>query len=658
MKKTKTINLSAIGLLIVAFVLSVFVNAFGGVSVKAEGESDVDFLKHSIDYQGENGWYNYTGSIENKKLVNMFYSATSNYWQGENAGTRTWNDRLLQTSVGVDNVRTYLVSVNGKINVKGSIGAFVDGTVAAEVGIVLYKNYSLENGTVLLDKTTINPSDADMDLSAVTSLQNIEVKVGDGIFFIVYGAENATEMSAAAFKIDIEITEGTEGVNIQTFPSTSIEIGKGDFALHFSGEALRNAQGDLIVSSMIQPTNDGRQQYVVYFDNQIEGIPMDFYPDMEGFPYRYGDITVTGMMTVWGNAFYSNNFVAGTGRSGVSYTVPEDGYLSVIGGYGTINTSTSAKYYQVVKISNYIPEVISSNPVTTTIQYFNNDPLLQDMSVKAGDIVLVLYKADAWISSSMSVIFDYRAVAYEKADDNEEEITTGIYHKKQGDQGWFYVYGDVDRYMMMTYGFGEVDYDRWNGVEWNVAVEESGFQLGAYLGSMAKYVIDRSGTIELKLTARQAAMNGKNGTIAKVYLNNEVLWEKTYAFDDLSVDVIDIPATEVKKGDVITLYAVVNNECQRYVYDSKFSFSLTSLNVESDNSDYVEGEDLSKYLAPITYGEYYNIGLNAPKDDDSVVSETPKKGCGSAVNGEISLSLLGSAALFTICLLKTRRERI
>ncbi len=609
----------AILVAISCFLLSLF-SFTNKVSVSAAEETaGTEYLNNAASYQGENGWYNYSGSFEEKRLVNMFYGSDGNYWQGERADNKTLNNTLTQYAYGnADAIRAYLVSSTGKMTISGTIEVATDVTTSCNVSIVLCKNLSLDEQTVLYESTELVSSAEAIDLSTVETLQGFDVEVGDGIFFVVSSIDDAEAKSGASFCVTLEMAEGAvAGTPASAFPSTSIPMNAnvtGDFAISFGGGAALRTPLGLIVSSMRQTgNNDGRQQYVAYRNGTNAPANMTYSNDASiGYRYSYLDINQTGIFTAWFNEFYSNMPIDLS--VGVAYNVPKDGTMSILGAYATAATDGSARVCGIVKISKLKATTLWQDEMTTTIQYFADDAGTQNLRVEEGDIILVVYSAPPWCSGSMSIVFDYFADPFTLVVAEKDEVENNtMYYTEQGANGWYYAYGDVDKYVMMTYGFDNVDYDRWNGIEWNTGIDDENFYVGAYMGTMSKFVCDRSGTMMLDVIARQVVMSGTNGVNAKIYLNNDVLWEKDFAYDDYE-DVYIQQTFDVKKGDVITFHVKLDTSNQRYVYDTEFCYYLNALSIQSDNSDYVEGEDLSQYITPMTYSEYNNIVIKVESE--------------------------------------------
>ena len=236
--------------------------------------------------------------------------------------------------------------------------------------------------------------------------------------------------------------------------------------------------------------------------------------------------------------------------------------------------------------------------------------------------------------------------------ETDSALRTDCYFAEQGTNGWFYAYGSRDNYVLMTRGFGNVDYERWNGPEWNTAIESSFQCLGAYTGTMRIFVADRAGTLTVSGKACVVSSDGTAGILAGIYHNGETVWSEEYENADRGERAVEL-SLKVDKGDVIMFYAE-NKAGDRVAYSSRFFYNLSYL-LESDGGDIALPEELIGYLSPKnSYAEF--LGIVDHTEAVPPVRLSEEKGC-TAAAGRTGCLLLSGAALAAWMILKRREQR-
>jgi hypothetical protein len=229
------------------------------------------------------------------------------------------------------------------------------------------------------------------------------------------------------------------------------------------------------------------------------------------------------------------------------------------------------------------------------------------------------------------------------ASDPPETVSKDWYSDKQNTNGWFYMWGTPEKHMMMTYGYGDTQTPRWNGIEWNVSIEEGQMNPGSYTGVMRTYVPNRSGTFKVEGTATMLRTDGDGKVRMAIYKNTECLWEKSFTPDQRNESAAfeNADAITVEKGDVLFFLAEYCKG-ERVAYDTRCQFEI-DVECTTDGGDYDAGTDLGGYLSPVTFAEYYNVHLSDGFEDGGTQVVTPP-GDG-LLGGEIALIVVGAVVL-------------
>ena len=317
---------------------------FTGFSFGVQSHADVDptLAEQIITYQGENNWYIYSGDFEGKDLRYMLYSPYNNLWQGQGEQSRLFSLSLIQMpSANYDTVRAKVISKDGRVTVAGRVEYYADANTGSSVtvGVMMAKGGDLSNVTPVVDYTVLSSVEDNFFLGEGVS--EVDVNSGDVIFFI---SKATGEKSAGViFDIDFIYTEITSSSAPENgVLAKNLIIGEGDATLNYENDAnaLRDKVG--IVQNAMQVQNDGEHLNYVYQPAGLNRIvPMDFAGyNSPGWWFSMPN-SLNSVGAVWQNKFYSNPN-SGYGWSGIAYTAPASGTISVIGGAARSTASERA----------------------------------------------------------------------------------------------------------------------------------------------------------------------------------------------------------------------------------------------------------------------------------------------------------------------------
>lgn len=344
-----------------------------------------------------------------------------------------------------------------------------------------------------------------------------------------------------------------------------------------------------------------------------------------------------------------------------------EGTARIVGNMVTVKVDATGMTFRVSKRAYSengwgAAEVLYSQGLNSkkTFAEFN----LENVQIKNGDIVFfeVLSENDA-LTAECSLQLELNCYVDFRIDTPAQEVGEGIgaeeysftsdwYSDVQGKNGWFYAYGDKDNYVLMNYGFGNVNYALWNGPEWNTSIDATAQYLGAYTGTMRIYVADRDGVLRVLGSAAVVSTDGEEGINARIYHNGETVWSQEYSKDDRTARTVEL-TLEVNKGDTVMFYAE-NKAGNTVAYSSKFFYNV-SISLTSESTDIVPETELYQYLdAKDSYKAF--LGLPDEKKEILTVSETDS-GCNGVLYSESAVFAAICIGLVCTVSLWKRREK-
>lgn len=202
--------------------------------------------------------------------------------------------------------------------------------------------------------------------------------------------------------------------------------------------------------------------------------------------------------------------------------------------------------------------------------------------------------------------------------------TTSI--EKQGDNGFYYVWGTPNNYMLMFYGAVAGGGKNWRGLEIYQTANGSAIHPGNCWGSMVVWVANESGKVKLDGWMEKGTTNG-DGVNLGVYHQHfggelDTLFEKFVK----PTDELKYPLEteiEVKKGDSFVFYCDSGMGKDNPSDSCGCPFTITYTRTDGDA---VENEDLSQYLSVGRAGDiggFKHIEANYAADNlDGIVVKT------------------------------------
>ena len=260
---------------------------------------------------------------------------------------------------------------------------------------------------------------------------------------------------------------------------------------------------------------------------------------------------------------------------------------------------------------------------------------------------------------------------------------------EQGDNNFYYCWGTVNNYVLMEYSVWGTSY-RWIGpYEMYTYISANGTNCyihpGIIWSSIVVWVADRAGTVNLSGTvARSKNVNGieENGdgtmlTIAKRSGDTvEIMVERNIT--TTTSQTITNNGIEVAKGDKILIAG--SSGPSKHQKNDMISANFTITYTTTAGSDYVEGEDLLKYVRPSKpcevagykdlTGEYEAGQLAADETIDSDKTDViirgqsassteggNDKGCSSSVESLLPVAIISIVGATLALCVKSRKRR-
>jgi hypothetical protein len=281
-----------------------------------------------------------------------------------------------------------------------------------------------------------------------------------------------------------------------------------------------------------------------------------------------------------------------------------------------------------------------------------------NIAVKRGDLILISVnknKTDANDSTGLLTSATFTksvdGIDYgEDIGDCRNLDVTGYYSSKQGENGWFYAYGTVEKYVLMTYGNCNDGNRAWRGAYPYQQIGADYMHPAERWSTLRIWIADSDGKISIEGNIHKFSPYG-DGVGVGIYHNTEKIWGVDIEGpDDNSHKITDTKYIDVKAGDTII---IALSQGEHFNNSSDGTSFMIELYYESRSGNTVEGE-LSKYLSAVEYeGDLLDvIHVDYPMGDNTTNNES-KSGCGSLI--EIN----GLIVSLSICLAAiVRRKRV
>lgn len=245
--------------------------------------------------------------------------------------------------------------------------------------------------------------------------------------------------------------------------------------------------------------------------------------------------------------------------------------------------------------------------------------------------------------------------------DETKTYTTKTCIEKQGDNGFYYVWGTPKNYALMFYGAVSGGGKSWRGPEIYQTVNGSALHPGNCWGSMVVWVANESGKVSLVGSMEKGTTQG-DGVNLGVYHQHfggelDTLFEQ---FADPSGDLKYLleMEVEIKKGDTFIFYCDSGKAKDNPSDSCGCPFTITYTRTDGD---VVEGEDLSKYLSVGRAGDiggFTHVEQNFADDnlDGVVVKTTTISGLPTAIYVIVPI-LLGVLVIAFVAVKLIRRKK-
>ncbi len=289
--------------------------------------------------------------------------------------------------------------------------------------------------------------------------------------------------------------------------------------------------------------------------------------------------------------------------------------------------------------------------------------LVADVQVKRGDMIFVSVakgKSDANDSTGLTTTVEFEmtgeGVSYGDGigDSRILDVTGYFSTEKQGDNGWFYAYGEVNRYVLMTFGTVNDGTRTWRG---KYAYQQVGMDYmhpADRWKTLRIFVADSDGVMNVEGSVKKNSNYG-DGIIFGIYKNGEKLWSiDIEGADDGLHEITGLTNVSVKAGDV-WVFAVDSGA--HFNNSSDSTGCLFELYYVSKVDGTATDKPLISYLNAVeTEGEILDVidVIKQEGDVDLLNGNANASGCKSSV-GASGIALF---ALFisTLCIVKKGRE--
>lgn len=286
-------------------------------------------------------------------------------------------------------------------------------------------------------------------------------------------------------------------------------------------------------------------------------------------------------------------------------------------------------------------EAVSGN----FIRYFSG----AEYAVQAGQ--MFFFSIDQNGTSAFDSVKLFAKAIFEKDEENPGEGTDdigegrhidhlGYYSDEQGGNDWYYAYGTLEKYVLMTYGLYSKSNDYcYYGMEDYQCINAGNMTPGSNYAVMRIWVAANAGKITVDGTVLKNTQGG-DGCVAAIYKNGEELFRYEFGGDADESDFDVLRDVEVNVGDKI-IYYVSSGAANSNAYDN-VTFKTELYWEEKLNENDVE--DTSAYLNDVTKLELLGINIVEPELDENGDYGT---GCGGASAAGLMLATVVGCLVFS-----------
>lgn len=593
--------------------------------------------------RGENNLYALYGKADGV-YAEMANENNGNHWQGSAQYNNIWWRQEFGPDGGDDAIIAWRAPFNGTVKFTGKI--FKDNMSGSDgVRIKAYNRKSLEADA----EEIYNRAFTDV-FTIYFNGCDIEVASGEIYYFSV--DQNGTSANdATKVWMKTEFTKNETNAGTET-PSAAPIVPEyhGDSSSIFNDKLgyVLGGQGEYYAA----PTEQGSNNLWILYgktDNLYAEMKAD--PDQAAGNHWSGKAQYNG---VW----WRQEFAPDGGDDVIlAWRAPFNGTVKFTGKIfkndltGSGSDGVRIKAYNRKSLS-VEPEEIYNEAFTQNFTiYFNGC----DIAVESGEIYY--FAVDQYLSSAFDTTNVWMKAEFTKDEANPGEEAakeigarevdyTGFYGTEQGENGWYYAQGSIEKYAYMDYGVSKNSGELcWNGVDDWHRITADNMSPGTKFGALRIYVVPKNGVISI-LGALNKTGDGGDGLNAKIYLNGEAIFEHSFGKSPASAALPkSLRYLSVKAGDLIVYYTDCGGNGSNAYDNITFACEIFT---ESETGEAIENP--SAYLNPVHKLELQGVNLPEPDLDENEDYTDEVEGGGNGCNGSIAFGAGGAALIAAIAL--------
>ena len=366
----------------------------------AEGGTKKTLSSASLSYQGQDNWYALTGDFDAGALYRMYRNNVGtaggfgSWWQGYGNYANFIADQNYNCCypVGSDAILAYVVPEYANVSLTGRI---IGASARAIRTSVVYRRAGAQD--LLLHSASVsNAAEEAVGVSA------FHADAGDVLFFVAETDPSVAAWDGVIFDVEVSLTARSghsdrpeSALAMEAMPMTgahSISVTGGVVDYH-----------PILTESMKLDQTKAQQMCFMGTDGNFAAFGYN------GTDYLLSDMTWAGCSTGIQEyrVFYSND--TWTGAAGMLCYAPADGKISLLG-KAAVNPAASAKVYVLGESKREIASLGGG------VYSFAEVAAVNEVEIKAGEALAVVFVAAPWNASSMAAAFDFYAAPAVAAD--------------------------------------------------------------------------------------------------------------------------------------------------------------------------------------------------------------------------------------------------
>ncbi|OQA77940.1 MAG: hypothetical protein BWY30_00917 [Tenericutes bacterium ADurb.Bin239] len=599
--------------------------------------------------QGDNNWFAVYGKTDGAygKMLNEDTTNQGNHWQGSAQYNSVWWRQEFAPDGGDDAIALYRAPFNGTVRFTGRIAKmnFNDSCDGVVISVANKKDRATPT-TIIVEHTMTSNFGFIVD-------KEIDV-VGGEMYMFAVGQNINSAYDTTNFNIKATFTQADD-----------------------PGEEVTGDEIEPVILPEDVAFLSEEQFYILGPENEYLATPKDEQGE-NNFYAIYGDATsdyyymkgeeIAGQnqwvgVSQYNSIYWQQDYHPDGGDDAILlWKAPYNGTVRFEGKVHKADFSGS----DGVKILAHHRKSAKSTATLLVEREFTAPFTLffsgAEYTVTAGELFLISVNQLGNSAFDSTKVLCKAIYTRNDADPGEYAEETGVAHDidylsyfatEQGVNNWFYTYGTIDKKVLMTFGCSPNSFEYvWLGAEdWQCI--DSGYILpGNVYASMRNYVAPQSGKVSI-LGSIVKGMEGGDGALAKIYLNNEELASVYLTDANPELKLEDLEEIEVNGGDIITYYVdsgeANNNACDLISFKSEI--------IWIEEREGSEITDPIAFLNPVTKAELYGITLVEPNlDEDEDYFLTSEKSDGPLIGLITGLGILFVAGVaVTTVIIKKRR---